>query len=246
MKKTLIGISLLFITSLIYGQIGFMGNRHFVSSDIFNAYYQGKYNLSYQYCVGNSVMLKVSASKFGKTYKFVTSKYESYYDHSLNQNFTIDHSDISFNGFSWEAGINLGYYPFTGMPMPIGYYMGISYEHISGNIEEKCRVYTNNQLTLTDKDFYYNSKAGIFKITYGRNSIIKKNLVLNTDLQLGLFFGNAVNSESTGNTKAPQQFLPKCMPFLKNYDFDNGFNNSNKYRYFNFYIMPEISLGYMF
>lgn len=246
MKKiTPVIVLLLVITSLIHGQTGFMGKRHYLNTDAFNAIYQGKYNLAYQYCLSNNITVKATVSKFSKTYPDVTSNYDTYYDELLNSQFTIKSTDVSFNGYSWEAGINIGYYVFTGMPMPVGYYMGMSYEHISGSITEKCDVQKEFSSIISEKNFEYKSKAGIIKFQYGRNTYIKKNFILNTSVDLGLFIGKIINPDYDEYTKSPEYILPTSIPFCyrrESFDIDY-FGQST---YIDIYIMPEIGIGYIF
>jgi hypothetical protein len=242
--------SLLIATNVVvFGQRGFMNKHNFLSADVYSAAYKGKYGLSYDFCVSNSAMLKASANIFKITYSTLTPSVDSYYDLVNYESYKISSSTSSFSGYSWEIGADFSFYSYTGMPVPVGYFMGIYYERVSGNMIEKCEAFSEQSYFRKDTVFHYKSRMNTMKYVYGRNTYLFKNIILTTSLQFGLSAGKYELLGEDGLNKPPQIILPYLTFFRKNtnYRFISTYaGNSTRYGFFSIYLMPEIKIGFIF
>jgi len=234
MKKNIALILLVFLFANSYGQIGYLGKRNVVSTDLFSDVYLGKYNLDYNFCLGKSFMIKTSYAIHNYS---TTNTFSNVYGNCNQFSNTL-------NGHSWELGFDYGYFLFTNMPMPIGYYFGMSFEHFSGTMNETQNYYF---LQPSVQKFKFNNKANIVKIEYGRNTYIKYNIILKTAIDIGMYFGSAIASDSVSMSSSPSMVMPFTNPLksLRIRYGDSGFlNNANNT--IAFYVMPKISIGYIF
>ncbi len=236
MKKTTVIIILIFLFPRVFGQIGFLGKRNVISTDLFNTIYQGKYNLNYNFCLGKSFMLKTSYALHRHSNTILLTDANNYY--TSNEN---DVADISLKGHSWELGFDYGYFLLTNMPMPIGYYWGMAFEHFSGTVNESCT--DNNYFPSIEKKYFFNNKANIFKLIYGRNSYIKYNFILKASIEIGFYSGSTIENDSSNTHGCPPMVLPLSNPIIKNIKYEGAYDKMKKVT---FYIMPNISIGYIF
>jgi len=235
MKKNIVLILLVFLFANSYGQIGYLGKRNVVSTDLFSDIYLGKHNLDYNFCLGKSFIIKTSYALHNYSTKSILEDGYGYYGNN-------DFSTNTLKGHSWELGFDYSYFIVTNMPMPIGYYFGMSFEHFSGT---KNEVHNYFSPTLIQK-IRFNNKANIFKIEYGRNTYIKYNFILKTALDIGVYFGSANAEDSLNLYNRPSMVLPLSNPikslrikYSDGYDLNTGTT-------FTFYVMPKISIGYIF
>ena len=236
MKRNITLILLVFLFANSYGQIGYLGKRDVVSTDLFSDVYLGKYNLDYDFCLGKSFMIKTSYALHNYTTKSILEDGYGYYG---NNNF----SKNTLKGHSWELGFDYGYFLFTNMPMPIGYYFGMSFEHFSGTINEVHNYFSPTSI----QKLKFNNKANIVKIEYGRNTYIRYNIILKTAIDIGMYFGSAIASDSVSMSNSPSMVMPFTNP-IKSFRIrygDSGFMNNNNTT-IALYVMPKISIGYIF
>lgn len=257
MKRTVTIVILCFLFVRIFGQVGFLGKRNIISTDLFNTFNQNKFNLNYNFCLGKSFMIKASYSVFSK--KTYNSKKEWDYNESVdngifydNYRYDIKNTEVELKGHSWEVGFQWSYYWSTNMAMPLGYYMGLTYEHFSGSSIENCNAICQetgsyyNPINVI-KTFSYDNKAGIFKILYGRNSYISYNLLLNLCVEMGYYSGKYTPSDNESGSLKPIMILPISNPVRNNYNqADQDFDQSFGKRTPKLYIMPTVSVGYIF
>jgi len=236
MKKISLILFSFFVTSSCIGQIGFLGKRNVVSTDLFNTFFQKKYNLNYDFCLGKSFMVKASYSLFRDKRTLL-----SYGNNNLAiLLYDYNKAELNLKGHSWETGIIWSYYNLTNMPMPFGYYMGLSYEHFSGNLNE-IRI-TNTNFPNT-KEYDFTNKANIFKIIYGRNSYLQSNFIIDLSLEVGIYAG----SSSNNNEKVSLIVLPFSCPINKyRRKYDSDIYDREKHKKVTFYLMPNIKIGYIF
>jgi hypothetical protein len=250
-KKFVFILLIIVFVSEAYCQVGYLGKRNVLSTDIRNTYYQNKYNLSYNFCIGKSLMTKITYSHAQNNFN---SDYEwQYYAHDINQPvgwlsvYNVENTDLNINGNSWEFGILYGA---TGMPMPLGYYIGFAYEHYRGVITEDCKVQShyNGQPPLFDKQLIFENKTGIYKLLLGRNAYMKYNLLLNVCLELGYYSGQNILTTENMEPTVPVMIVPLSSPFNKinHHGLDVTINGIETNRLSRFYIMPAISIGYIF
>jgi len=227
---------MLILTIKTHGQIGFLGKRNVISTDIFNTFFQKKYNLNYNFCIGKGLMLKAAYSLHRYSNTIFLTKENNYYTGNNEV------ADVSLRGHSWELGFDFGNFLQTNMPMPIGYFMGIAFEHFSGTLNEN-RTYNNLYAPPTEKKYIFNNKANIFKLIYGRNSYIKYNFIIKTSVDIGMYLGSVIENDPANSEECPLMVLPLSNPKVFRIKYNSNYDKMKKVT---FYVMPNISLGYIF
>ena len=235
----LIVLSVFFVQT-VSGQAGYKGNKHEISFDLMHPIFQGMYQLEYKLSVDKnlSIVANLATQDLSK---------------SVNSTRTINNRRLSggtINSKGYMGGVGVAYNsPTTGMAMPVGHYLGVTYQRIGVDLKDNFREF--------DKPLVFDHNGNLVKFTYGRNFNVIGNLNLSLNLNLGLYFGSITpqwedfpispQTSVVGEVTKPRGFYPMAIPFLGyGKDVNHLGTSSKKISYLKYYAMPRIQIGYMF
>ncbi|MFM2226647.1 MAG: hypothetical protein RJA07_2849 [Bacteroidota bacterium] len=200
-KNIYIIIGLMLFSQFVFAQSGFIGKKHEVGIDLYNAVFTGKYMASYKYSYSKRASLIVDAGLIHHSEKGTSA--------TTNATNTLDGyiPDASFSGKLLGIGI-LWNSKSAGMNMPIGYYTGFSIDYVSGTLNNTIaaqKMYDDVKFTFYNS-YGYSQQSSIqmpnnselsygFKTTgynfnfyYGKNIYLAKNLVLDLCIKWGFAY----------------------------------------------------------
>lgn len=221
-----------FITQEAESQKGYMGKGNELGIDLFNAFYQGAYELEYKGSLNKHLGIILTAGYYGSK-----KEYEEFEQGSP----PVDGDPLSSTTTGPTFGIGLGHNRARlDMAYPIGYCMSYGYKVSLLEIED---VYGG-----LDDPVRYEHNVHQLYIRFERNYNLTDHIDVQLSVRTGTMLSRAVpdvkNTEETEGLE-PLRALPAKHPFSTGgtYQLQKFPDNELRFRLF---LMPNVRVSYLF